>query len=48
MAKYEHLKIYKSIYDLILYFYKLLRGFTREYKYGIAQEIRSLLCELLD
>jgi len=48
MAYYEHLKIYKSIYDLILYFYRLSRGFTREFKYGIGQEIRSLLTELLD
>lgn len=48
MSRYEHLKIYKSVYELILYFYKLSRGFTREFKYGLGQEIRSLLTDLLD
>ncbi|OIN88980.1 hypothetical protein AUJ40_02730 [Candidatus Berkelbacteria bacterium CG1_02_42_45] len=48
MSRYDHLKIYKSVYELILYFYKLSRGFTREFKFGLGQEIRSLLTDLLD
>jgi len=48
MARYEHLPIYKSIYDLNLYFFKLSRGFPKDFKYSLAQEIKGLLTELLD
>lgn len=48
MARYEHLPIYKSVYDLNLYFFKLARGFAKEYKYGLAQEITQLLTKLFD
>lgn len=48
MARYEHLPIYKSVYDLNLYFFKLARGFPKEYKYGLAQEEGMLLTSLLD
>ena len=48
MARYEHLPIYNSVYAINLYFFKLSRGFAKDFKYGIAQEIRSLLTELLD
>ena len=48
MARYDHLPIYKSIYDLNLYFFKLAKGFPKDYKYGLAQEIEGLLTELMD
>jgi len=48
MARYEHLQVYKSVYDLNLYFFKLSRGFPKDFKYGLAQEIKHLLTELLD
>jgi len=48
MARYEHLPIYKSVYDINLYFFRLAKGFSREYKYGLATEIEGLLTELLD
>jgi hypothetical protein len=48
MARYDHLPIYKSIYDLNLYFFKLARGFRKDYKYGLAREIESLLTKLID
>lgn len=48
MARYEHLPVYKSIYDINLYFFKLARGFPKDYKYGLACEIEKLLTELLD
>ena len=48
MARYDHLPIYKSIYDLILYFFKLANGFRKDYKYGLAQEIEGLLTKLMD
>jgi len=48
MARYEHLPIYKSVYDLNLYFFKLSRGFPKDFKYGLGQEIRGLLSQLID
>jgi len=48
MSRYEHLPIYNSVYAVNLYFFKLSGGFARDIKYGIAQEIRGLLTELMD
>jgi len=48
MARYEHLPIFKEIYDLNLYFYQVSRGFPKDIKYGLAQEIRVLLTFTLD
>jgi len=48
MAQYEHLPVYKSIYDLIIYFHKLSRRFPKDFKYGLAQELRENLTEILD
>lgn len=48
MARYEHLPVYKSTYDLNLYFFKLSHNFPKDFKYGLAQEVRALLTELLD
>lgn len=48
MARYEHLPVFNDTYDLNLYFFKLSRGFPKDYKYGLSQEIRALLTELLD
>ena len=42
MARYDHLPIYKSIYDLNLYFFKLAKGFPKDYKYGLAKEIEKV------
>ena len=38
MAQYEHLPIYKSAFDLLLYFKKIVANFSRYNKYihGIA------------
>ena len=48
MARYEHLPVYKAVYDLNLYFFKLSHSFPKDFKYGLAQEVRGLLTELLD
>ena len=48
MARYEHLPVYKAIYDMNLYFFKLSRNFPKDFKYGLDQEVRVLLSELLD
>lgn len=34
MARYQHLPLFKSVYDLNLYFFKLSRGFPKDFKYG--------------
>ena len=48
MARYEHLPVYKAAYDLNLYFFKLSHSFPKDFKYGLGQEVRALLTELLD
>ncbi len=48
MARYEHLPIYKSVYDLNIYFFQLARGFPKDYKYGLAMQIEQLLNSMLD
>ena len=48
MARYEHLLVYKAVYDLNLYFFRLSQNFAKDYKYGLAAEVRALLTELLD
>lgn len=48
MARYDHLPVYKCVYDLNLYFFKLSRGFDRDSKFGLAAEIKGLLTELHD
>jgi len=48
MARYEHLPLFKLVYDFILYFFKLSRGFAKDFKYGLAVELRNNLTQLLD
>jgi len=48
MARYEHLPLFKDVYDFNLYFFKLSRGFPKDFKYGLGQEIREQTTCLLD
>lgn len=48
MARYDHLHVFKDTYQLNLYFFNLSRGFPKDFKYGLGQEVRGLLTELLD
>ncbi len=48
MARYDHLTVYQSTYKLSLYFFKLSRGFPKDFKYGLAEEIKFLLTTLID
>lgn len=48
MAQYEHLPLFKNAYDFKLYFVKLSRGFPKDFKYGLAVEIRKLCLEVID
>lgn len=48
MAQYEHLPLFNSAYNFDLYFVKLSRGFPKDFKYGLAVEIRQLCLEVID
>jgi len=48
MARYNHLPLFKRAYEFKLYFVKLSRGFPKDFKYGLALEIRKLCSEILD
>ena len=41
MAQTEHLPIYKSAYDLCLYFEKIVLNFSRYHKYSIGADLRD-------
>jgi len=48
MARYEHLPLFKDVYDFNLYFFKLSRGFPKDIKYGLGQEVKTETSFLLD
>lgn len=48
MARYDHLPLFKRAYDFKLYFVKLSRGFPKDFKYGLALEVRKLCSEIID
>jgi hypothetical protein len=41
VAQTEHLPIYKSAYDLCLYFEQVVRNFSRYHKYSIGADLRD-------
>jgi len=41
MARYEHLQLYKEVYDYVVYFYKLSKGFSKDIKYGLATDLNK-------
>lgn len=48
MAHYQHLNVYKKSYDFNLYFFNLSKGFSKEYKYSIAHDIKLQAMHLTD
>lgn len=42
MSQYEHLQVFKDVYNFNIYFHKLSIGFRRDIKYGLASEVRNL------
>ncbi|MBI4691550.1 MAG: four helix bundle protein [Nitrospirae bacterium] len=42
MAQYEHLPIYKAAFDLLLYFEKIVRNFSRYNKYTHGSDLRNI------
>ena len=47
MAQTEHLPIYKSAYDLCLYFEQVVRNFSRYHKYSLGADLRDGAREVL-
>ena len=41
MAQYHHLNIYKTAFDMLVYFAGLFTNFAREYKYTLAEQIMN-------
>jgi hypothetical protein len=48
MSRYEHLPLFKKTYEFNLYFVRLSRGFPKDFKYGMAAEIRELCLKIID
>ena len=44
---YENLAIYKQALDLVVYFEKIVRNFSRYHKYTVGTELRNLSKEIL-
>jgi hypothetical protein len=47
LAQYEHLPIYKGAFDLLVYFEKIVRNFSRYNKYSHGTELRTLTRKIL-
>ena len=47
MARYEHLPIYKKMFDLTVYIEKIVKNFSRYHKYTLGSEMRNLSREIL-
>jgi len=47
MALHENLPIYKAALDLVIYFEKIVKNFSRYHKYTVGTELRNLSREIL-
>ena len=47
MAQYEHLPIYKAAFDLLVYFEKIVKNFSRYNKYTHGKALRKIAREVL-
>jgi len=47
MARYEHIKIYKSSFDLLVQVQKLTTQFPRDFRYTIGEKINNGIVEFL-
>ncbi|MBU1449021.1 four helix bundle protein, partial [Patescibacteria group bacterium] len=48
MARYNHLPIFQSGYDLVLKIYRITHHFPREYKYTLGQKLKDISADFLD
>jgi len=47
LAQYEHLPIYKAAFDLLVYFEKIVKNFSRYNKYTHGKALRDIARETL-
>lgn len=47
LAQYEHLPIYKAAFDLLVYFEKIVRNFSRYNKYTHGKALRDITREIV-
>jgi hypothetical protein len=47
LARYEHLPIYKAAFDLLVYFEKIVKNFSRYNKYTHGKALREIAREIL-
>ncbi len=47
MATYDNLPVYKASYDLIIYIFRAVKDFNREYKYTLGESIKRESIELV-
>jgi len=47
LAQYEHLPIYKAAFDLLVYFEKIVKNFSRYNKYTHGKALREIAREIL-
>ncbi len=42
MSQYEHLPIYKKMFDIVVYIEQIVKSFSRYHKYTLGSEMRNL------
>jgi len=47
MARYEHLPIYRASYSLLLKIMELIRGFPRDFKYTIGENLQKHALDMI-
>jgi len=47
MAKYEHLNIYKTTYEFLVYFGQIFPHFQREFRYTIGEALLNHICDFI-
>jgi hypothetical protein len=47
MAIYDNLPVYKTSYDLLIELFKLVKNFSREWKFTIGEEIKKETIEMI-
>ena len=45
MARYEHLPIYRKVFDLAVYIEQVTHGFSKHHKYGLGLRLQQAACD---
>lgn len=41
MAHYENLPVYKAVYDLLLYVFRIGKNIQRDYRYTLGEDLKK-------